>query len=140
MSTWIHEHVHFSYFSFTTKMDSSLVSNFALPCGLRGFHVNKELWNPRLRSRPHVVGYFGKRRIFSPNTATVHTYPAFSGTENGDFQIRSPGWKSFENGDSSYSCGRAKTGFSNTMTLCLGSRLALPHIRFENATCGRRFF
>ena len=74
-------------------MDSSLVSNFALPCGLRGFHVNKELWNPRLRSRPHVVGYFGKRRIFSPNTATVHTYPAFSGTENGDFQIRSPGGK-----------------------------------------------
>ena len=26
------------------------------------------------------------------------------------------------------------------MTLCLGSRLALPHIRFENATCGHRFF
>ena len=26
------------------------------------------------------------------------------------------------------------------MTSCLGSRLALPHIRFENATCGRRFF
>ena len=25
------------------------------------------------------------------------------------------------------------------MTSCLGSRLVLLHIRFENATCGRRF-
>ena len=29
--------------------------------------------------------------------------------------------------------------FSDTMTSCLGSRLALPHIRFDNAKCGRRF-
>ena len=33
-----------------------------------------------------------------------------------------------------------KRRFSNTMTSCLGSRLALPHIRFKNATYGRRFF
>ena len=33
-----------------------------------------------------------------------------------------------------------KRRFSNTMTSCLGSRLAFPHIRFENVTCGRRFF
>ena len=33
-----------------------------------------------------------------------------------------------------------KRRFSNTMTSCLGSRLVLPHIRFENATCGRRVF
>ena len=32
-----------------------------------------------------------------------------------------------------------KRRFSNTMTSCLGSRLAFPHIRFENVTCGRRF-
>ena len=29
--------IHFSHFSFTTEMDSSLVLNFAFPCGLRGF-------------------------------------------------------------------------------------------------------
>ena len=33
--------------------------------------------------------------------------------------------ETFENGDLSYSCGRAKTAVSNTMTSCLGSRLAL---------------
>ena len=27
--------IHFSHFSFTTEMDSSLVLNFAFPCGLR---------------------------------------------------------------------------------------------------------
>ena len=32
--------------------------------------------------------------------------------------------------------GHRKRRFSNTMTSCLGSRLALPHIRFENVTCG----
>ena len=35
---------------------------------------------------------------------------------------------------------KRRFSFSNTMTSCLDSRLALPHIRFENATCGRRFF
>ena len=33
-----------------------------------------------------------------------------------------------------------KRSFSNTMTLCLGSKLALLHIRFENATCRPNFF
>ncbi|KAL9954833.1 hypothetical protein ACROYT_G042414, partial [Oculina patagonica] len=34
-------------------MDSSnsLVLNFAFPCGLRGFHVYKELWNPKLNEK-----------------------------------------------------------------------------------------
>ena len=40
--------IHFSHLSFTTEMDSSLLLNFAFPCGLRGFHVYKELWNPRV--------------------------------------------------------------------------------------------
>ena len=47
------------------------------------------------RPRPHVAGYFGKQRLFSPNISTVHTYPVFSGTENGGFQIRSPGGGDF---------------------------------------------
>ena len=33
-----------------------------------------------------------------------------------------------------------KPKFSNTMTSCLGSELALTHIQFENAWCGHRFF
>ena len=57
--------------------------------------------------------------------------------ENGGFQIRSPARvENFENGDVSYSCGRAKTEvfkYDDVMP-------TLPHIRFENATCGRRFF
>ena len=38
------------HFNFTTEMDSSnsLVLNFAFPCGLRGFHVYKDLWVPKL--------------------------------------------------------------------------------------------
>ena len=34
---------HFSHFSLTTEMDSSLVLNFAFPCGLRGFQVDFDL-------------------------------------------------------------------------------------------------
>ena len=45
---------HFSHFSFTTEMDSSLVLNFAFSCELRGFHVYKELWNPRLNEKLHT--------------------------------------------------------------------------------------
>ena len=69
----------------------------------------------------------------------VHKEPAIF--ENGDFflrirrpstrnqrfqepKIRSSGWR------------LRKRRFSNTMTSWLGSRLALPYIRFENATCG----
>ena len=57
------------YFSFTTEMDSLLALNFAFPCGLCGFHVYKELWNPRLNEKldtiheennPHPGGYLGQ--------------------------------------------------------------------------------
>ena len=34
-------------------MDSSLALNLAFPCGLRGFHVYKQRWNPRLKGRLH---------------------------------------------------------------------------------------
>ena len=47
----------------------------------------------------------------------------------------------FENGGSSCSCGRVKTEvFKYDDALPRFSRLALLHIRFENATFGRRFF
>ena len=38
-------------------MDSSnsLVLNFAFPCGLRGFHVYKELWNPKLNEKLETI-------------------------------------------------------------------------------------
>ena len=66
--------------------------------------------------RPHVTGVFGNRkRRFSNTLSRVET---------------------FENGDVSW----RKRRFSNTMTSYLGSRLALPHTRLENAACGRRFF
>ena len=48
-------HSHFSHFSLTTEMDSSLVLNFAFPCGLRGFQVYKELWNPRLDEKLDTI-------------------------------------------------------------------------------------
>ena len=94
----------------------------------------------QLRPRPQVAGYFGKRRLLSPNTATVHTYPAFSGTENGGFQIRSPGWRVLKTEIHCIRVDGRKQGLSNTMTPCLSSKLVLPRIWFENATCGRRFF
>ena len=45
------------HFNFTTEMDSSnsLVLNFAFPCGLRGFHVYKELWNPKLNEMLETI-------------------------------------------------------------------------------------
>ena len=48
--------------------------------------------------------------------------------------------ESFENGDSSYSCGRVKTEAFKYDDVMPRFRLALSHIRFENAACGRRFF
>ena len=47
--------IHFSHLSFTTEMDSSLVLNFAFPCGLRGFHVYKGQWNPRLNEKLDTI-------------------------------------------------------------------------------------
>ena len=62
-----------------------------------------------LRLRPHVAGYFGKRRLFfsecgyRPHVSGVfrHRKQRFSNTLSSV--------ESFENGDSSHSCGRAKT-------------------------------
>ena len=42
---------HCSHFSLTTEMDSSQILNFAFSCEVRGFHVYKELWNPRLNEK-----------------------------------------------------------------------------------------
>lgn len=36
-------------------MASSLVLNFAFPCGLRGFHVYKDVWNPKLNEKLEVI-------------------------------------------------------------------------------------
>ena len=36
-------------------MDSSLALNLAFPCGLRGLHVYKELWNPRLNEKLDTI-------------------------------------------------------------------------------------
>ena len=45
------------HFNFTTEMDSSnsLVLNFAFPCGLCGFHIYKELWNPKLNEKLETI-------------------------------------------------------------------------------------
>lgn len=45
------------HFNFTTEMDSSnsLVLNFAFPCGLRGFHVYKDLWVPKLNEKLETI-------------------------------------------------------------------------------------
>ena len=72
--------------------------------------------------RPHATGVFGhQKRGFSNTLSRVEI---------------------FENGDSSYSYGLAKTEVFkyNLIMSCLSSRLALSHIRFENATCVRILF
>ena len=46
---------HFSHFSLTTEMDSTLVLNFAFPCGLHLFHIYKELWNPILNENLDTI-------------------------------------------------------------------------------------
>ena len=69
--------------------------------------------------RPHVTGVFGHRkRRFSNTLSRVEIKTEIH-------RIRVDG---------------RKQRFSNTMRSYLGSRLALPHIRLENATCGRRYF
>ena len=43
-------------------------------CGMHLMQAQKGIHEKNSRrSRPHVAGYFRKRRLFSPNTATVHT-------------------------------------------------------------------
>ena len=68
--------------------------------------------------RPHVTGVFGHRkRRFSKTLSRV---------------------ESFENGDSSYSCGRAKTeAFKYDDVMSRLKARSSAHT-FENATCGRR--
>ena len=51
---------HFSHFSLTTEMDSSLVLNFAFPRGLRGLHVYKELRHPGLNEKLDTIHARGK--------------------------------------------------------------------------------
>ena len=70
----------------------------------------------------------------------VQTYPAFSGTKNGGFKIRSPGWRVLKTEIHCICVDGRKRRLSNTMTSCLGSRVAFPHIRFKNVMCGRRLF
>ena len=60
-------------------------------------------------------------------------------SENGGFQTRSPGWRFLKTEIHRIRVDGQKGRFSNTMTSCLGSRLALPHIRIENATCTQIF-
>ena len=40
--------IHFSHLVIST-------SHFAFPCGLRGFHVYKELWNPKLNEKLETI-------------------------------------------------------------------------------------
>ena len=45
------------------------------------------------RPRPHVSGYFWILNFFSPDTASVHSYPMNPAYESATFWIRSPRWK-----------------------------------------------
>ena len=54
-------------------------------------------------------GTLGNGDFFSSNTATVHVYPAFSGTPKRRFSNTLSRVESFEIEDLSYACGRAKT-------------------------------
>ena len=56
------------------------------------------------------------------------------------FQICSPGWRFLKIEMYRIRVDGRKRRFPNTMTSCPGSRIAFPHIRFENVTCGRSFF
>ena len=56
------------------------------------------------------AGCFRKRKLFSPNTATVHVHvTAVFGHRKRRLSNTLSRVKIFENGDSSYSCGQAKT-------------------------------
>ena len=51
---WV-SRAHFSQFSLTTEMDSSLALNFAFLCGLCSFHIYEEQWNPRLNEKLDTI-------------------------------------------------------------------------------------
>ena len=52
--------IHFSHLSFTTEMDSSLVLNFAFPCGLRG-----ALFNDVSHTHSHIPEKTQRLNIFA---------------------------------------------------------------------------
>ena len=83
---------------------------------------------------------FSKTEIFFSEYGYLSYITGVLGTKNGGFQIRSSGWRFLKTEIHHIRIDGRKRRFSNTMTSGLGSRLALPHIRFENATCGRRVF
>ena len=62
-----------------------------------------------LRPRPQVAGYFGKRRIFFSEYGYLSHVSGVFGHQNRRFSNTLSRVESFENGDSSYSCGRAKS-------------------------------
>ena len=62
-----------------------------------------------LRPRPHVAGYFGKRRLFFSEYGYRPHVSGVFGHQKQRFSNTLSKVESFENGDSSYSCGRAKT-------------------------------
>ena len=51
------------------------------------------MWAYYLRFRPHVSGYFGIRKFFFLDTASVNTYPVNPTYESATFWIRSPQWQ-----------------------------------------------
>ena len=87
-----------------------------------------------VRPRPHVAGYFRKRIIFFSEYGYHPHEASVFGDRKRRFSNALSRVEIFENGNLSYSCARRIRRVLNTMTSCLGSRLALPHIRFENAT------
>ena len=82
------------HFNFTTEMDSSnsLVLNFAFPCGLRGFHVYKDPWVPKLNEKletiheetnPHdryAVAAIRKTVSRTPTTGNLKVYKVYHST------------------------------------------------------------
>ena len=56
-------------------MDSLLVSNFAFPCGLCGFNVYKELWNPKLNEKLEIIHEQEELETVSWVTSVVAGHP-----------------------------------------------------------------
>ena len=63
----------------------------------------------KLRPRPHVAGYFEKRETFSSEYGYLPHVSGVFGHRKRRFSNTLSRVESFENGDSSYSCTRAKT-------------------------------
>ena len=109
---WLHSHVKWLYSVIikTPSTRSRVLSKTETFFSEYGYH-------------PRVTGVFSHRkRRFSNTLSRVEISDIVLKTEIHHVRVD----------------GR-KRRFSNTMTSWLGSRLALLHIQFENATCGRRF-